>query len=102
MSHSRLKAKTGSVDLAVAPLPERRPELELLELAGGGAVERVAEVDGRRALVVGHAAAAVLDEIRLRRGLSLPEHDERLHRLAPLLVGDADHRALGDGRVLEE
>ena len=30
------------------------------------------------------------------------QHDERLDRLAPLLVGHADDRGLGDGRVLEE
>jgi hypothetical protein len=38
------------VDLAVASLPVLLAELELLELAGGGAGELVAELDGARAL----------------------------------------------------
>src|SRR5262249_40604064 len=53
-------------------------------------------------LVVRHPAAAVLHEIPLGRGGARPEHDQRLDRLAPLLVGDADHRDLRDRGMLEQ
>ena len=83
----------GAVDLAVAAFPVGLAQLELLELAGGGAGQRVAELDRRRALEVRHAVAAVRDEVLGRRRLALAQHDQRLDRLAPLLVGHADHRA---------
>src|SRR5437870_10644078 len=92
----------GVVDLAVAALPVGLAQLELLELARGGAREGVAQFDRRRALEVGEPFAAELDERGLVGLLAGAEHDERLHRLTPLLVGDADHGDLGDGRVLVE
>ena len=48
------------------------------------------------------ARAQELDDLggaRLRAGL---EHHAGLHRLAPLRVGHADHRAVGDRRVLHQ
>ncbi|MCY1440915.1 hypothetical protein D9M71_572090 [compost metagenome] len=39
------------------------------------------------------------DERLVRDGRGGLEHDDGMHRLAPLVAGDADHRALGDGRV---
>src|SRR5450432_3763636 len=57
--------KLESVDLAVAAFPVRGPQLVLLELAGGGAGQLVAELDRRRALEVGQSAPAVLDELGL-------------------------------------
>jgi hypothetical protein len=79
-------------------LPVGRAELELLQLAGGRAGQLVAELDRGRALVVGEASrhhairsASVLATLARRH-----EHHEGLHRLAPLVVGHADHRHLGD------
>src|ERR1051325_5650596 len=57
---------SGSVHAPRAAGPVRLAQLELLELAGGRAVERFAELDRGRALVVRHAAAAVLDQLELR------------------------------------
>src|SRR5207302_6914372 len=90
------------VDLALAPGPVGLAELELLELAGGRAGERVAQLDRRRALVVRHARATERDQVRRARLGARAEHDQRLDGLAPLLVGDADHGGLGDGGVLVE
>ena len=82
------------------PLPVGRAQLELLELAGRGAGELVAELDRRRALVAGQPRCGSARSAR-PRSPSLPgrEHDQRLDRLAPLLVGHADHRRLGHRRV---
>ena len=70
-----------------APRPVGLAQLELLELAGGGAGQLGAELDRRRALVVGQALAAELDQVGLRGRRPRAQHHERLHRLAPLLVG---------------
>src|SRR5690349_15378766 len=81
----------ASVHLARTSLPIRRAEQELLQLAGGRASELAAELDRARALVVGQLRAAVLDEIGLARLHRGAQHYQRLHRLAPALVGHADH-----------
>ena len=73
----------GSVDLALAALPVVGAELELLELAGGGAGEVVAELDRRRALEVRQTAAAVLDELLLGRLGARREHDQAPSRSRP-------------------
>src|SRR6266852_18514 len=54
-----------SVHPAGAAGPVGLAELELLELAGGGADERVPDLHRGRALVVRHAAPAVLDQVPL-------------------------------------
>src|SRR5215813_9698660 len=51
------------VDLAVAPRPERLPQLELLHLAGRGSRQSVGELDPLRALVPGQVRAAVGDDV---------------------------------------
>src|SRR6185503_15251662 len=87
-AHGRHR-RPRSVDLALPTLPVRRPELELLELPGGGAGELVAELHAGRALVVREVGPAVLDDLLLRRRRAGNEHHEALDRLAPLLVGHA-------------
>ena len=64
-----------------------------------GARELVDELDGARLLVRGDALAAPLDELVGRRARAVDEHDDRLHGLHPDVVGHADHRAVGDGRM---
>src|SRR5437868_134918 len=98
---SRL-TRGGSVHAPRAAGPVGLAQLELLELAGRGAVEGLAELDRGRALVVRHAAAAVGDQLGLGDGGAGPEDHQRLDSLAPFLVGHADHGDLGHGRVLEE
>src|SRR4051794_8320783 len=95
--------RAALVDEAVLAFPERGPELELLELAGGGAGELLAELDRGRALVVRDGVATVCDEHGLVDVVvSGTLHHERLDRLAPLGIGHADHRDLRDRGVLEE
>src|SRR5438477_8448698 len=79
----------GSVHAPRAAGPVRLPQLELLQLAGGRAVERLADLDRGGALVVRHAAAAVLDEVPLVGGGARAEDHQRLDGLAPLLVRPA-------------
>src|SRR5437660_2608101 len=90
------------VDLPLASGPVRLAQLELLQLARGRARERVAELDRRRTLVVRHARPTERDQVVRARRRPRPQHDQRLDRLAPFLVGDADHRGLGHGRMLIE
>src|SRR5690348_1956876 len=84
------------VHLALEALPIGRPKLELLQLAGRGAGELVAELDGGRGLVAGDLGLAVLDQLVLGQRRARGLDHERLDRLAPLLVGDADDGDLGD------
>src|SRR5262245_3200740 len=92
----------ASVHAAGPAGPVGFTELELLKLAGGGADQGVAQLDRRRAFVVGHPAPAVLDEIALGGRGARPEDDEGLDRLPPLLVGYADHRDLRHRGVLKQ
>ena len=48
---------------------------------------------------MGEQGAAVFDQLALGRGRAMREHHEGLDRLAPFLVGHADHRDLGHRRV---
>src|SRR4029078_2393919 len=57
----------GSVHAPRAPGPVRLAQLELLQLAGRRAVERLAQLDRRPGPVVGHAPAADLAELQLCR-----------------------------------
>src|SRR5207247_1655122 len=79
-----------SVNPPLAAFPVRLTELPLQELARRIARERVREVDRRRALEVRETLASVRDDVfGRRRGPGLA-NDDRLHGLAPLLVGYAD------------
>src|SRR6185437_8553518 len=53
------------IDRLLPPRPIRLAQLVLLQLAGGGAVEGVAELDAGRRLEVGQPVPAVRDEIGL-------------------------------------
>src|SRR5258705_9080338 len=99
---ARRLTRGGSVHAPRAAGPVGLAQLELLELAGRRAVERLAQLDRRRALVVRHAAAAMLDQLALGGGGARAQDDERLDGLAPLLVRHADHRDLGHGGMLEK
>src|SRR6267142_4063407 len=92
----------ASVHAAGAAGPVGLAELELLELAGGGADQGVPDLDRGRALVVRHAAPTVLHQVPLGATGARAQDHERLDRLAPLLVGHADHRDLGHRLMLEE
>src|SRR6059058_5221087 len=82
----------SSVHLALAPFPERGPQLELLQLPRRGTRQLVAELDRCRALEVREPVAAMIDQVGLGGRCAGREHDERLHGLTPLLVGHTDHR----------
>src|SRR5882672_5312618 len=92
----------ASVHAAGAPGPVGLAELELLELAGGGADERVADLHRGRALVVGHAAPAMVHQVPLGAARARAQDHEGLDRLAPLLVRDPDDRDLGHRGMLEQ
>src|SRR5258705_10984178 len=92
----------ASVHAAGAPGPVGLAELELLELAGGGADERVADLHRGRALVVGHAAPAMVHQVPLGGAPAGAPDPEGLDRFAPLLVRDADDRDLGHRGMLEQ
>src|SRR3546814_12107374 len=77
------------------------PSTTLFRSAGGGAGQLVPEVDARRALVVRQLRTAVLDERGLVGRGPRGQHHEGRHRLAPLLVGDADARDRGPVGVRE-
>src|SRR6266850_7215812 len=94
LSRSRRPRGGASVHAAGAAGPVGLAELELLELAGGGADQGVPDLDRGRALVVRHAAPAVLHQVPLGATGARAQDHERLDRLAPLLVGHADHRDL--------
>ena len=67
--------------------------------------ERVAELDLAWDAVAGQPLlriAAPRDDLLRGRGLALLQDDERLHPLAGLIVGHADHRTLQDLRVTEQ
>jgi hypothetical protein len=48
---------------------------------------------------VGDALPGEVDDLRPGRLLAGPEHDDGLDRLAPAVVGNADDRDLGHGRM---
>src|SRR5574338_71603 len=77
---------------AVAPV--RLAQHELLQLSGRGARQRRHELDRARALEVREVLPAEREQLGLARARARAQHDESLGRLAPLLVGHADHRAL--------
>src|SRR6185436_841029 len=86
------------VDALGLPGPLPVAQDELLHLAGRG-LGQVAELDGRRALEVGDVLAAERDDLLLGGLPSGLERHEGLRPLAPLGVGDGDHRALHHRRM---
>src|SRR6266542_948047 len=62
----------------------------------------IAQLDRGRALVVRHAAPAVLDEILLGRRRAGAQDHQGLDGLAPFLVGHTDYRGFGHPGVLVE
>src|SRR5574337_798813 len=84
------------------PGPVAVAELALQHFAVGVLRQGRQELHRLRLLVRGHMALAVLDDLRLREPHPLARDHERLHRLPPLLVGDADDRHLEDGRMAAE
>src|ERR1700748_2520739 len=77
-------------------------EPELLDLAARGPGQEFPEFDRARHLVVGHVRPAPADD-RVRIGhLTCPRHHERLSDFPKSIIGDADHRGLGDARMREE
>src|SRR5688572_3166381 len=86
----------ASVDLALAALPVRSAQLELLQLAGRGAGQFVAELDRRRALVASEALLTPRPQVRLGHFRTRREDHQRLDRLTPLVVRYPDDAHLGD------
>ena len=80
-------------------------QLRAHDLAARGLRQLVDERDLPRVLVrrghVLHVLLQLADQVG-GRVEAMPEHDERLHDLAAIGVGRADHRALGHRRMLEQ
>src|ERR1700712_3344721 len=91
-----------SIDLALQAAPVRLAQLELLQLAGGGARQAVAQLDLLRALVAGELGAGGGDDLGLAQRGPRRERDEGGDDFAPLLVGDADHGHLGNLGMAED
>src|SRR5437870_4152224 len=103
ISGSRMSFSLGSYarsDPPLAPLPVRRADLALQELAGGITRDLGDEVDGARALVVGETLAAEIDDVVRGRVRAVFQLHDGLQLLAPLLVRDADHRDVEHRGVL--
>src|SRR5581483_6916698 len=78
-------------------------EQRLLDLPGGRrARQRVEEDDRTGLLVAGEPAPHVLDDVRLAERHAIPSHHGRDRDLAPVRVGDAEHRRFGDPGMLEQ
>src|SRR5437763_924006 len=76
-------------------------QFELLDLAGRGARDRVAELHALGDLEAGELPAAVGDDLLPGDLLVGRRDDQRGHHLAPLLVRHPDHRDLGHRGVAE-
>ncbi len=64
--------------------------------------QAVDELDGLRDLEAREVSPAVLQDFGLGRRLPRAQGDQRLGRLAPSVVGDRNHSALKDGRMVVE
>src|ERR1700709_525228 len=80
----------------------RRLDLALEDLAGGPFWQLVDEPDETRVLVGGDPLLDVGADLVGAQLLALVEDDGGAYLLAPLVVGDADHRRFADPRVLVE
>src|SRR5574337_1262965 len=96
-------ARRSSRDPPRVPLPVRLAQLALQHLACARKRQRLDERDAARALVAGDLLLAMRDDLLGRTAAAGLAHDDRVHRLAPALARNADHRALchrgvrGDG-----
>src|SRR6185295_4261146 len=82
--------------------PELVAQDPLEELAAVGARECVADLVAPWLLVATDALVDEALELLERDRLTLLRLDDRVDRLAPLVVGDADHRGIEDLRVRVE
>src|SRR3954468_22310588 len=73
-------------------------QLAAQDLAGRRLRDLVDHLDLPRVLVGGHPLPAERDELLLAGRGAVLQADERLHRLAPVLVRDADDGRLADRR----
>ena len=88
-------------DLLVTSISELLAQLVLVELAVVVPGQRLDELDAAGTLVVRDAVAAPLDDLVAQRWRRLDARvrlDRGHHDLAPLVVGDADHTGVADGR----
>src|SRR5579872_6365968 len=102
---ARVAIAVSPSDLLVAAGPVGRAHLPPLHLAGFGAGDVVDEVDAARHLVAGEVGPNEVEQLigQLRRGrVAGVEGDNRLHLLAPLVVGHADRAGLAHGRMAHE
>jgi hypothetical protein len=76
------------------------PQLDFEDLTACIAGEFRHEVNGSGAFVAGQVLAAEFDDVA-GRDVGGGHHD-RLHGLAPVVVGDTDDRGVGDGGLLDQ
>src|SRR3984957_10757459 len=91
----------GRPGLLAAQVRGAVAENVLLDLPGGGLRQLGDERDPARGLEVSQPLAGERDDLVLRRGLAVPQHDEGLRGLPPALVGQAHDRGLLDCRVAQ-
>src|SRR5580692_4033970 len=92
----------ASVHLAILPRPKGIAQMAAQDLAGGVARQGFDEVDRLRRLEARDALAGEADDIRRRRLLAGLHHHDGLDRLAPFVVGHADHGDFGDIGVIAD
>src|SRR6516164_7463783 len=96
-----LSSSDGS-NSSLAPGPERRAQLEFLDLAIRQLRQRVDETDIARTLVRRDPLLAVRDQRIRTEIVPGPSDHEGDHGLAPALIGRADHRRLEDAGVAQQ
>jgi chaperonin GroEL len=87
---------------APAVLPEGLAELTLQDLPGACARDLCRELDRARNSVAREVLAREPGDLLLGEGLARLDDDGGVHLLAPLLVGNPEHRYVEDPRVLLE
>src|SRR6185437_5098004 len=88
-----------SGDAAVGAGPVLGAEFAFEDLAGTGYRESVGDLEAPGCLVAGDQRLDVIAQVLGGQGRAGAQHDDGVHALAPLGVGDADDGALGHGRV---
>src|SRR6185369_14432231 len=100
-SLARLARRTGS-GLGVHARAPAGAEGVAIDLAGGGARQRIDELDHARELVRAKPRADVVLELARQRRTAMVRHDPRLRHLAAPLVGHADHGGLAHLRMRQQ